>query len=141
MTRVLSILVLVLVLVLPAAAAGGGTTARASFEYGRTGGTRSPFRVYIARDGKVTSSGAIQKSTLVRRVPVRTLDRLFARARAASFFAMPKYTSCKGTLPDYAASFLRISSSARSRTVKVRGDCRPKFTQLYGAVRDATSRH
>ena len=139
MTRVLPVLVLALVLTLPAVAASRGT-AHASFAYGRTGGNRAPFRVSIARDGKVTSRGAVQKSTLVRRVPVRTLDRLLARARAASFFAMPRYTRCRGTLPDYAASFLRISTSARSKTVRVRGDCRPKFTRLYLAVRAAASR-
>jgi hypothetical protein len=138
MRRLLPV-ILALVVVLPAAAAGG-RTAHASFAYGRTGGTIAPFRVSIARDGTVTASGDIRKASLVRRVPVRTLNRLLARARAASFFAMPKYTRCPRSLPDFAAPFLRISISARSKTVTVRGDCRPRFTRLYRAVRAAASR-
>jgi len=130
---------LVLVLALPASAAGG-RTAHASFAFGRAGGTIAPYRVSIARDGAVTSSGAIRKASLVRRVAPRTLDELLVRARAAAFFAMPKYTSCPKTLPDFAAEFVRVTTSGRSRTVSVRGDCRPAFTRLFNAVRSAASR-
>ena len=127
MTRALpAFLVLVLVLVVAlSAGATGSRRAHASFVFGRTGGNIAPFSVSIARDGSVKAKGDIRKASLVRRVAPTKLDTLLARARAASFFAMRKFTRCSGSLPDYGAPFLRISTSAKSRTVTVRGDCRP----------------
>jgi hypothetical protein len=135
----LALPVLVLLLALPAAACGSGT-AHASFVFGRTGGNIAPFRVSIARDGAVSSRGAIRKASLVRRVPGKTLDKLLAQARAASFFALPSHTYCRNSLPDVASMLLRVSTSARSKTVTVRGGCRPRFSKLYRAVRAAALR-
>jgi hypothetical protein len=139
MTRLRSLsAALVAAAALPLPAAAG--QAQASFAYGRAGGNIAPYRVTIDRSGAVSASGAIRRSSLVPRIPATTASRLLARARRAGFFAMPRRTQCPRTLPDVAGFSVTVSTPSRTRTVAVRGGCRPAYNRLLAALETAVRR-
>ena len=131
---------LVLLVVLAATSAApetvvGAGTAQASFAFGRTGGNIEPFTVTIARDGSVTTKGPVHPLRLRLSAPV--LAHLTSVATAQHFFTLRRQTVCPGTLPDFAFSFVTVRTASASRTVLVRGDCRPAFTKVYAALSGA----
>jgi hypothetical protein len=70
-----------------------------------------------------------------QQLTTRTLARLAAHASTEHFFALPQRVNCAGSLPDFAYRSLTVSTSAtRTRTVLVRGGCRPGYTALYAAL-------
>jgi hypothetical protein len=114
-------------------AGAGSATTQPSFKFGRVGGNIQPFTVTIARDGSVTSTGPVQP--VRQQLTTRTLARLAALASTEHFFALPQRVNCAGSLPDFAYRSLTVSTSAtRTRTVLVRGGCRPGYTALYAAL-------
>jgi hypothetical protein len=114
--------------------AGAGSAAtQPSFKFGRVGGNIQPFTVTIARDGSVTSAGPVQPAK--HKLTAQTLARLAALAATKHFFALPLRVNCAGSLPDFAYRSMTVSTSAtRTRTVLVRGSCRPGYTTLYAAL-------
>jgi hypothetical protein len=51
-------------------------------------------------------------------------------AKAEGFFRMPATTLCRGTLPDFAGSFVTVGSTR----VSVRGSCNLRFSKLYAVL-------
>jgi len=108
----------------PAAAA----TPQQGFAFGRSGGNIRPFRVVIATDGVVRSTGAahVGRARLTR-LQLGELNRI---AATGSFGSLPLSTNCSGTLPDVAATFIRVGP----RTVRVHGDCVAAYSKLWKAL-------
>jgi hypothetical protein len=132
MTRILTLISVAAALVsLGAGAAASGTTP-ASFAFGRTGGNIQPFTVTIAKTGSVRATGPVQ--VVRHQITARTLARLTTLATTEHFFSLRRQVSCPGTLPDFAFRSVTVSTAAASRTVLVRGDCRPGFSTLYAAL-------
>lgn len=116
----------------PAAVVAVPSASQASFVFGRTGGNIMPFTIGIARDGTVTARGPVQPSR--HQLSVRTLARLTTLASTQHFFALRHQTNCPGSLPDFAFRVITVRTSEASRTVLVRGGCRPGFNVLYAAL-------
>ena len=124
--HVLLAAVLLLALV-PAA----GASPQRSFAFGRLGGNIRPYTVSIASDGRVRVSGAATVGrTKLTAEQLATLDRAAADAR---FPGMPPMTNCPGTLPDIATTFVRWGA----KTVRVHGNCVPRFAKLFTALSHA----
>jgi hypothetical protein len=101
------------------------------FALGRTGGNIRPFTVAIAADGRVSVSGPVQAGrTELTRTQLATLAKLAADTH---FAALPKTTNCPGTLPDVASTFVRVGP----RTVRVHGECVPRYSRLWRALTTA----
>ena len=116
-------------------AAAFATAAHASpktgFAFGQAGGNIRPFTVLIAIDGTVDVTGPVGAGrTKLTRVQLGTLNALAVTTR---FGAMPPHTTCKGSLPDFATSFIRVGP----RTVNVRGGCVPAYQRLWKALASA----
>lgn len=118
--------------------AGGGSAASGpSFAFGRTGGNIQPYEVEISPTGRITASGAITLKSVGTRLPRTTLAHLLGIASRQRFFALPRRLTCAGSLPDFASSFVRVSTTTRTRTVLVRGDCSPRFGAVLLALERA----
>jgi hypothetical protein len=63
--------------------------------------------------------------------------RLLKLALREHFFSLPRRVGCAGALPDFASSFVTVSTSAKTRTVTVHGDCSARFQKLLGALEAA----
>ena len=123
MRRVLLIALAAAALALPASA-----SEQRGFAFGRVAGNIRPYTVSITNDGVVRTYGAVEvgrmKLTLVE---LAELNRI---ASVTRFTALPLKTSCKGTLPDVAATFIRVGP----RTVRVHGSCVARYTRLWKAL-------
>jgi hypothetical protein len=108
-----------------------GASEKRGFAFGRVGGNIRPYTVSITNDGDVRVWGTVQ----VVRVKL-TLAQLAELNRVASvtrFTALALTTKCKGTLPDVAATFIRVAA----RTVRVHGTCVPRYQRLWKALSSA----
>ncbi len=98
------------------------------FAFGRTGGNIRPFTVTIDTDGHVRVSGPVNVGrTKLTLVQLGTLNRIAADAR---FTTLAKVTNCPGTLPDIAATFVRVGA----HTVRVHGGCVSRYTDVWKAL-------
>jgi hypothetical protein len=89
--------------------------------------------VSIGSDGKVQVSGPVTAGRMkLTGAQLATLDRA---ASAARFAALPKLTNCPGTLPDIAATFIRVGT----RTVRVHGACVTRYAKLFTALTRAVN--
>lgn len=108
-----------------------GAAAQRGFAFGRLGGNIVPFTVSIANDGAVKVSGPV---TLGRRhlsrLQIANLNRI---AATNAFGSLAPATNCPGTLPDIAATFVRIGP----RTVRVHGPCLQRYQRIYTALAKA----
>jgi hypothetical protein len=124
--------VLVGLAALGAAAAPAQTTvAPTGFAFGRTGGNIRPYTVAIANTGVVRSTGGVEVGKT--RVTAAQLAALNRAATDATFALLPAATNCPGTLPDIAATFVRVGG----RTVRVHGGCVPRYQRLLTALQAA----
>ena len=99
------------------------------FAFGRIGGNIRPYTVTIANSGVVRTSGAVEVGrTMLTSLQLGSLNRV---ATETSFVTLPKATSCKGTLPDVASTYIRVGA----RTVRVHGGCVPRYQRLLRALR------
>jgi hypothetical protein len=111
--------------VLPAVAAVQPT----GFAFGRMGGNIRPYSVTIANSGAVRTFGAGQVGrTRVNPVQLAALNRIATETR---FTMLPAATSCRGSLPDSATTYIRVGA----RTVRVHGSCVPRFERLLKALK------
>jgi hypothetical protein len=79
----------------------------------------------------VSVSGPVQAGrTKLTRAQLATLTKIAADVR---FTTLPKTTTCAGTLPDVASTFVRIGA----RTVRVHGECVPRYARLWKALAGA----
>jgi hypothetical protein len=118
--------VLLVVVAALAAPAAGAATPRYSF--GRESGNIVPFTVTIAATGAVRVAGPVRVSrTSLNAARLASLGTAVAQARLAT---LPRLTSCPGTLPDIAATWI----AAGSRKVAVHGSCSARFTRAWNAL-------
>jgi hypothetical protein len=123
---VLGVLFVVVMGVAPTAGA-----AQSGFAFGRVGGNIRPYTVTIASAGGVGTSGAVQVAkTHLTPVQLASLNRI---ARDTHFATLSATTSCSGTLPDVAATFVRVGA----HTVRVHGACMPGYQRLLKALQAA----
>jgi hypothetical protein len=105
-----------------------GASSQHGFALGRLGGNIRPYTVSIASDGRVHVSGAATAGrTKLTAAQLASLER---GAAAARFASLPAMTNCPGTLPDVATTFIRVAA----KTVRVHGNCVPRFAKLLTAL-------
>lgn len=117
--------------------AAPGSTARASFAFGRTGGNIEPYTVRIGANGKIVAMGPVTVKNADARLSSVTLLHLLAVSDRERFFALPRRITCAGSLPDFAAAFVTVSTARRTRTVVVRGRCSARFDAVLRALERA----
>jgi hypothetical protein len=98
------------------------------FAFGRLGGNIRPYTVTIANSGIVRTSGAVEVGR--RMLTSLELGGLNRVATETSFVTLPKLTNCRDTLPDVAATYIRVGA----RTVRVHGACLPRYQRLLRAL-------
>jgi hypothetical protein len=98
------------------------------FAFGRLGGNIRPYTVTIANNGVVRTSGAVEVGR--RMLTSLELGGLNRVATETSFVTLPKLTNCRDTLPDVAATYIRVGA----RTVRVHGACLPRYQRLLRAL-------
>jgi hypothetical protein len=123
-TVLLLLLLVLLVSALPASSAVQPT----GFAFGRLGGNIRPYTVTIANSGAVRVSGAVAVGR--KRLTSLQLAGLNRVATEAMFGTLPKATNCPGSLPDVAATYVRVGA----RTVRVHGACVPRYQRLLRAL-------
>jgi hypothetical protein len=84
--------------------------------------------VTIANSGVVRTSGAVVVGR--HKLTPLQLGGLNRVATETSFVTLPKATNCRGTLPDVAATYIRVGA----RTVHVHGSCLPRYQRLLRAL-------
>jgi hypothetical protein len=117
--------VLALAAILPASSIA---SPQRGFAFGRLGGNIIPFTVSVANDGRVRATGpvGVGKKRLTQ-LDVANLNRV---ATTNGFSSLPAVTSCPGTLPDVAATFVRVGP----RTVRVHGTCLAHYQRVWNAL-------
>jgi hypothetical protein len=101
---------------------------RTGFAFGRIGGNILPYAVTITATGAISARGPV---TLGRKQLTQTeLDGLRRSATANAFARLPAVTACPGTLPDVAATFIRVGA----RTVRVHGHCLARYERVWTAL-------
>jgi len=115
-------------LLLLALAEPAGASQQRGFAFGRAGGNIQPYTVSIGSDGRVHASGPVTVGRMkLTASQLATLELAVSAARFASLHAV---TDCHGTLPDIAATFIRVGA----RTVRVHGACVARYTKLFTAL-------
>ena len=122
---------------LVAVSPGRAATGTPSFAFGRTGGNIVPFTVAIRADGSLATSGPVRLADRSAQLSGAQLAALVRVAEAQRFWSLRRVTICRGTLPDFAALFVTVRTASRTRTVRVRGDCSPRFNRTYRALAQA----
>ncbi len=116
------------------AVALGAQAAHASspraFAFGRSGGNIAPFTVMISPTGRVTAQGSVRLARPRLTLTQDAVHGLVDLAKTEGFFRMPATTVCRGTLPDFAGSFVTVGS----KRVTVRGSCNRRFSELYAVL-------
>jgi hypothetical protein len=120
----------------------GGVAATAGhplFEFGRAGGNIAPFTVAIGADGSVEHSGPVRLAHPGLQLSRTKVRALLATAQAQGFWSLPRRTTCRDALPDFATFYVTIHTDARTRRVSVHGGCRPRFSRIYRALAAAAT--
>ena len=125
------LLVAVLLLALLALAPAAGASPQRAFAFGRLGGNIRPYTVSIASNGDVRVSGSATPRRL--KLSAAQLSTLNRAATTARFGAFPPTTTCPGTLPDIATTFIRFGA----KTVRVHGNCVARYAKLFTALSHA----
>jgi hypothetical protein len=123
MRGLLALCVLAAVLPSPASAA-----AQRGFAFGRAGGNIMPFTISISNDGIVRTTGPVHVGR--RKLTLQQIGTLNRVAATNGFSAMAAATNCHGTLPDVAATFVRVGA----RRVQVHGACVPAYQRVWQAL-------
>ena len=111
--------------------ASGAPSGKTGFAFGRDGGNIQPFAVVISVHGRIYTSGPVEvhRRTLTR-LQLAELNRL---AVTTGFTHLTQRTNCPGTLPDVAATYIRVGA----RVVHVHGDCVVPYKKLWSALQRA----
>jgi hypothetical protein len=92
------------------------------------GGNIRPYTVTIANSGTVHTTGAVAVGRKhLTSLQLASLNRVATETR---FVTMPATTNCNGSLPDVAATYIRVAA----RTVRVHGACLPRYQRLLRAL-------
>lgn len=124
-----------LLFVFPAA---GTAAQKPLFELGRMGGNIEPFTVTIQTDGTIDHTGDVRLAYPGTQLSIARLAALMQLARTQRFWSLPHRTLCPGALPDVASLYVTIHTGT-TRTVIVRGGCKPRFTRVYRALASAAT--
>ena len=121
--------------------AGGAAQASRQplFQFGRSGGNIEPFSVQIQSDGMIDHTGPVRFSKPGTRLSQARLAALLRYARTQHFWSLPPRTFCRDSLPDFASLYVTIISAGNTRTVSVRGGCKPRFSRIYHALASAAT--
>jgi len=121
--------------------AGGSarTSQQPLFVFGRSGGNIEPYTVQIKSDGTLQSTGSVRLAKPQTRLSQARLAALVRSARTQHFWSLPSRTFCRTSLPDFASLYVTINAAGKTRTVSVRGGCRPRFTRLFRALAAAAT--
>lgn len=130
--------VLVAAALLFAFPAAGTAGPQPLFELGRMGGNIEPFTVAIQSDGTLEHTGDVRLAQPGKQLSTARLAALMQLARTQRFWALPHRTLCPGALPDVASLYVTIHTGT-TRTVIVRGGCRPRFARMYRALAAAAT--
>ena len=127
--RTLAIVATLLAAAVPSASAA--PSGKTGFAFGRDGGNIQPFAVVISVHGKVYTTGPVEahRRTLTR-LQLAELNRL---AVTTGFTHLIPRTNCPGTLPDVAATYIRVGA----RVVHVHGNCVVPYKKLWSALQRA----
>jgi hypothetical protein len=121
---------LLLAVVVAVTACGGASAAgHTPIAFGITGGNLAPYRVTIEPNGSIRVRGS-QRTSRRQIAParVRRLRREIERAHLSS-------RRCAGTLPDFAARYIRLGG----RTYTVHGSCEERFQRVWNELLRATA--
>jgi hypothetical protein len=99
-------------------------------EFGVAGGNLVPYQVTIEPTGRVRASGEVE--TRIRQLSHAKVVSL-SRLVRAGFAAGLKSRLCPGTNPDVGSDFIH----AFGRTVRVHGNCEPRFHRLWDTLSKA----
>ena len=130
--------VLVAAALLFAFPAAGTAVQQPLFELGRMGGNIEPFTVTIQTDGTVDHTGDVRLAHPGTQLSSARLAALLRLARTQRFWTLPRRTLCPGALPDFASLYVTIHTGT-TRTVIVRGGCKPRFARIYRALAAAAT--
>jgi hypothetical protein len=108
--------------------ASSSASPQRGFAFGRLGGNIVPFTVTIRNDGRVSASGPIMIGR--RRLTALEVANLNGVAATNGFSSLAATTNCSGTLPDIAATFVRVGP----RTVRVHGTCIARYQRIWNAL-------
>ena len=111
-----------------AALAAAGAAAAGGYTFGRVGGNIRPYTVTISPGGLVRTSGAVNVGR--KQLTAAQLASLSGVAASVKFATLPQTTNCAGTLPDIAATYVRVGT----HTVRVRGNCLPRYARMWKAL-------
>jgi hypothetical protein len=117
-----------------AAAPAAGAQGRVSYAFGWKGGNITPATVRILPDGTVTVIGPPNpaRSHLTK----RQLASVWEVIQTQRFFSL-RSANCSRALPDFATEFITVQTATRTRTVRVHGDCSPRFKAIYNTLKSA----
>ena len=105
-----------------------------AFSFGRVGGNIAPYTVTIRADGTLSSTGPVRLAAPGARVSAAARNRLDRLVRTTRFSSLPARTLCPGSLPDFAGSFITVTTGSTEKRVIVRGSCNARFEKLYAAL-------
>lgn len=128
MVKGLAVIALAAAFVPAAQGAPHSSLSSGGFAFGRVGGNIQPYTVVISADGhvRVTGSATVGRT----RLTAAQLAKLTRVAAASHFASLAAVTSCPKTLPDVAATFVRIAG----RTVRVHGSCVARYQRVWTAL-------
>jgi hypothetical protein len=113
-----------------ACGSSAASTAPHRIVFGVSGGNIVPFQVTIEPTGRVRSSRGTQPT---RRRLSHAEVVLLSRLVREDFAAGLKSRLCAGTNPDVGSDFIH----AYGRTVRVHGNCEPRFQRLWRTLAQA----
>ena len=134
---------LIVAIPMPAYASGpadrsSGLSVPVTIAFGQELGNIRPFRVTIAGNGTIQLNGPIHLSGAQHAVSKDALAGLVRLAVAEGFRSLPSFTQCPGVLPDIAARYVNIRTSAWKHRASVRGNCLENMNQLFAVLMDST---
>lgn len=116
---------------------GGAAQSQPLIQFGRSGGNIEPFTVTINADGTLEHLGPVRLAKPDLQLSQARLAGLLRYANEQRFWTLPRRTTCGNSLPDFAAPFITIRTATKTRTVSVRGGCKPRFTRLFRTLSSA----
>src|ERR1051326_6305115 len=97
-----------------ATGAAARTTSQPMFQFGRVGGNIKPYTVTINSDGTLDHSRSVRLAKPNTKLSQTRLAALLRYARTQRFWSLPKLTLCRGSLPDFASSYVTIHTGGKS---------------------------
>lgn len=101
------------------------------YAFGRESGNIVPFTITISQSGAVHVIGPVKAGR--KQLTASQLAAVASAVTTARFATLPATTTCPGTLPDIASTWVK----AGSHRVQVHGACSSRFTRVWNALASA----